>query len=299
MAETTGISWADATWSPWTGCTKISPACAGCYAAHLMDTRMGRVEWGEAGVGEGERSLMSEGYWKKPLAWNKQAAAAGKPMTVFPSLCDPFDTAVPQHWRRRFVELMEATPNLLWLLLTKRIGNVRKLTSPSAGERLLPPNVAIGGTFANQEEWDRDGWKLEDTKHFVDARFTFGSFEPLLGPINFRGGWMPDVLFGGGETNQGTHMARPTHPDWFRSLRDQAAAAGKIYHHKQNGEWLPEGFDGQERGPSLHWAVWIGDRWDFNASGGSQGQWMAKVGKKRAGRLLDGVLHDGYPEVKP
>lgn len=306
MAENTEISWADATWSPWTGCTKISPACTGCYAANLMDTRMHRVEWGEAGVGEGTRALMSEAYWKKPLAWNRQAAAAGKPMTVFPSLCDPFDTAVPPPWRRRFVELMEATPNLLWLLLTKRIGNVRKLTSASMGERPLPPNVALGGTFANQEEWDRDWWKLAEAQRFVQGRFTFGSFEPLLGPITFRGGWMPDLNLTGGETDQGSHKARPTHPDWFRGLRDQALAAGKIYHHKQNGQWVrhypsPGGDLGGDIRADRVRIVHRDHHSDAELCQRSfyPGDiWMKHVSKSEAGRLLDGVLHDGYPEVR-
>lgn len=282
MAETTGISWADKTWSPWTGCTKVSPACDGCYAAHLMDTRMGRVEWGEPGAGVGTRSLMSDSYWRQPLGWDRAAAKAGTRPFVFPSLCDPFDTAVPAAWRWRFVELMDATPHLVWLLLTKRLGNVAKLTDPMRGERPLPGNVALGGTFCNQAEWDRDGGKLRDLAERFEPLFTFGSFEPLLSGIRFDG-WMPDWIVVGGESDQGAHKARPMHPTWAEALRDQAHAAGRLFHFKQWGEWLPED-DAYDR-----------DMREIEAGPPPNG--MYRVGKARAGRLLDGVLHDAKPTL--
>ena len=237
MGEVTGISWCDKTWSPWTGCSKVSPGCDGCYAAHLMDTRLGRVEWGEPGAGEGTRSLMSDAYWRKLGQWEREAIKTGVSPLVFPSLCDPFDTAVPAAWRWRFFEAMEAAPHITFLLLTKRIGNVRKLTDPARGERVLPLNAWIGATFVNQEEWDRDWRKLRDAKTLTGARVSFGSFEPLLGPIDFRAGgshWLPDWIITGGETSQGSHEARDTPPDWFRSIRDQAQRQpGHFYHHKQ------------------------------------------------------------------
>lgn len=300
VAERTNISWCHKTWSPWTGCAKISPACAGCYAAHLMDTRMGRVEWGEPGSGEGTRDLMSDDYWRKPLAWNRAAVRDGARPTVFPSLCDPFDTAVPPAWRWRFVELMEATPHLVWLLLTKRIGNAVRLTDPARGERPLPRNVALGATFANQEEWDRDNPKLRDAARAVGPMFTFGSFEPLLGPV-VMGDWHPDWVITGGETDQGKHKARPTHPAWFRSLRDQCAATGTPYHHKQNGEFLPVEVSREEYlNPKPEHAGELAAK-----SNGSFGFYslsdrmtvMRRVGKRRAGRLLDGRTYDDMPRA--
>lgn len=227
MAEETLISWADRTWSPWTGCTKISPACDGCYAAHLMDTRMGRVEWGKPGSGEGTRDLMSASYWKKPFAWNTEARKTGTTPTVFPSLCDPFDTAVPEAWRIRFMQLIEHTPNLVWLLLTKRIGNSLKLIDR------LPMNAALGATFANQDEWDRDAPKLEAATRRFDPFFTFASFEPMLSHVEMAGNWQPDWIICGGETNQGQHKARESNDMWFRSLMEQAAFYGKRFHLKQ------------------------------------------------------------------
>lgn len=282
MAEETNISWADKTWSPWTGCSKVSPACDGCYAAFLMDTRMHRVEWGEPGSGEGTRDLMSDSYWKKPHAWNRVAAGVAARPSVFPSLCDPFDLAVDQIWFHRFVDLMEQTPNLVWLLLTKRIGNVRKMTDPARGGRILPANVAIGSTFANQPEWDRDSRKLEDIRNFMDPLFTFSSFEPLLSDIQFGSDWMPDWIIGGGETDQGAHKARPTHPQWRRNLRDQCATRNKPFHWKQNGEWV-----------SVSEVAGEGEHFSF-----PDGATVRKIGKKNSGRMIDGRTHDAFPEIR-
>lgn len=97
MADTTAISWTDYTWSPWTGCARISPACEGCYAAQLMDTRMHRAEWGAPGSGEGTRSIMSEDYWKKPLAWNRKAAKAMVVLSGYAS--ELYDDALSD-WKR-------------------------------------------------------------------------------------------------------------------------------------------------------------------------------------------------------
>jgi protein gp37 len=286
MAETTHISWADRTWSPWTGCAKVSPGCDGCYAAHLMDARMGRVEWGEPGVGEGTRSLMSDSYWRKLAQWEREAVKAGVSPLVFPSLCDPFDTAVEPLWRRRFIEAIEATPHVTYLLLTKRIGNVRKLTDALRGERPLPPNAWIGATFVNQDEWDRDWRKLRDAQQFTGALISFASFEPLLGAIKFDGDWLPDWVITGGETDQGKHKARPTPSAWFRSLRGQCAAAGVAFHHKQNGEFRD--FTDDELRSGLAPDVITDDGWG-----------MVRIGKKAAGRTLDGAIHDARPEARP
>lgn len=332
MAEYTHISWADHTFNPWIGCMKVGPACDGCYAEALMSTtgRMKRVEWGAPGQGVGTRSRTSASNWKQPLKWNREAAAAveawrtnpfARPETPKPSrfvfcasLADVFDNAVPNEWRLDLFDLIRKTPHLTWLLLTKRPQNIVKLFSQATGAEQFghppfssfwPRNAAVGCTVVTQGEADRDVPHLLAAKAALNPAFAFLSMEPLLGPvdltrINVRGATLLDALRGwhgqgrdrgvaidwvitGGETDQGSHKARPSHPDWFRSLRNQCAAAGVAYHHKQNGEWLHRPEILSAGGPGVH-------RFD-------DGAWMDRIGKKAAGRTLDGVIHDARPEA--
>lgn len=287
MGDTTHISWCDGTWSPWTGCAKVSPACDGCYAAHLMDTRMGRVEWGEPGLGEGTRDLMSDAYWRK-------AIPAG---LVFPSLCDPFDLAVPDAWHKRFHQKILDTPHVHWLLLTKRVGNVRKVADAGHGLLWEARNWSLGSTFANQAEWDRDYWKLRDTSAAFEV-LPFGSFEPLLSAIDFHAGWMPGWVIAGGETDQGAHKARPAHPDWIRGLRDQCAMAEVPFHFKQWGEWAPrDDHDEYEDAPrSLPMRHLGHSGWTDTPVTGAE-TFVLRIGKRKAGRALDGVIHDARPAL--
>ena len=227
MGANSKIEWTDHTFNPWVGCTKVSPACDGCYAEYMMDTRLGFVEWG------GDRKRTKPATWRKPIAWDREAAKRKGPTYVFcASLADVFDNEVDSTWRRDLFSLIEQTPNLTWLLLTKRIGNVIKMTDPLAGNPMLPRNAAIGATMANQEEYDRDRMKLAEVKRVLEPRFTFGSFEPLLGPIILDGN-APDWIITGGETDQGAHKARTADPAWFRSLRDQAADRRRTFFMKQ------------------------------------------------------------------
>lgn len=298
MAENSSIEWTDHTWSPWIGCTKVSPACDGCYAAHLMDTRLGRVEWGP----HGERSRTSANYWRQPLAWNREAQAAGRMLRVFPSLCDPFDNQADPAVRREWFDLIRATPHLLWLLLTKRPQNIVRMVGTEEG---LPENVALGATCENQEVADRNVRHLLDAARDLYPAFTFVSAEPLLGPINFTkidygvsGGFRIirdalrlsaieriDWVITGGESDQGAHKARPSHPDWYRAIRDACAAAGVPYLHKQNGEWADA-----DSVPSE-----ILEEFDAR---GLTADGVVRLGKKAAGRLLDGVEHNGFPEAR-
>ena len=328
MAETTGISWADRTWSPWIGCTRVSPACEGCYAAHLMETRMGRVAWGGPGAGEGTRDRTSAAYWRKPLAWNREAAASGERPFVFPSLCDPFDSAVVRAWRRDFFDLIRATPHLVWLLLTKRPGQIVRLFIEAHGDAsaaevaepssLWPANAWLGATFANQEELNRDGPKLLVAKARLRARVAFASFEPLLSWVDATSvqalGWArgqalnmlngegnPSLAFAphsealgqkldwviaGGETDQGGHKARVSHPDWFGDLELQCAEAGVPFQFKQWGEYAPlnPGAGGPE-------PVLVESR-----LGGARAA-MQRWGSRRTGRTLNGRTYDARPQV--
>lgn len=120
--ENTKIEWADHTFNPWIGCTKVSDGCKHCYAEHLMDTRLGRVKWGPQGI----RQRTSAAYWRYPLKWNKRLEGTGRRERVFcASLADVFeDRPELEEWRQDLYHLISETPNLDWLLLTKRPENV-------------------------------------------------------------------------------------------------------------------------------------------------------------------------------
>jgi len=297
MAENSNIEWCDHTFNPWIGCTKVSPGCDHCYAEQRMDTRLHRVKWG---VGAPRQRTKT---WGDPKRWNDGHdvffAQHGRRQRVFcASLADVFDNEVPPAWRAELFALICLTPHLDWLLLTKRIGNVPKmLEQPGMPKDGLPANVWIGATVVNQEEADRDVPKLLQ----VPAAVRFLSIEPMLGPINLdefhptREPAMPKLLDGidwvicGGESGP---KARPMHPDWPRGLRDQCEAAGVHFLFKQWGEWAPWNNDpskypmgvapdGSTVGPD--------DRFTEDCA------LMYRLGKKAAGRLLDGKTHDGFP----
>lgn len=225
MAEESAISWTDATFNPWIGCTEVSPACDGCYARVLMQDRYGRVIWGA-----GQPRVRTK-TWGDPIKWNKKAALTGRPLRVFcASLADVFDNEVAPEWRMDLFELIRRTPNLRWILLTKRIGNARKMLPPDWGDGY--PHVGLMSTLENQEVWDRDYRKLRETP----AAWHGVSAEPLLGhidiePMVFHHGPV-DWLITGGESGPGF---RPLNMDAVRSLRDQCARFGITFHHKQNG----------------------------------------------------------------
>lgn len=366
MAENTKIEWTDHTFNPWIGCTKVGPGCDHCYAENLMDKRMGVAIWGPGN----ERVRTKPANWKMPLRWNAQAdafmAQHGRRQRVFcASLADVFDNAVDPQWRADLFGLIQQTPNLDWLLLTKRIGNVRGMLAELAHGSdpalslldMMPlPNVWIGATIVNQTEADRDIPKLLD----VPARVRFLSMEPLLGPVDLtklmnpgplhqRGAFI-NALSGGtygevpatGERLRITHSplehidwvivggesgpgARPMHPDWARSLRDQCEAAGVPFLFKQWGEWKPiSQMDEAEHGPLYASKVKAEQHEDqgniddiygrkctvpytvVHMDGsmheiteplafGPGAMQTFKVGKKAAGRLLDGRTWDGFP----
>lgn len=291
MAENSAISWTTHTWNPWIGCSKVSPACDGCYAEAMMDKRYHRVQWGAPGQGAGTRSRTSKSTWDAPLKWQRQAVKDGtRPFVFCASLADIFDNQVPAEWRRDAFEVMRKTPNLVYLLLTKRPQNIVKLSDAAGG---LPENASLGTTVEDQPRANQNLPALKVAKIETSPLFTFGSFEPILSLIIVPPAFMPDWVITGGETDQGGHMARPTHPDCFRSLRDQAFAAGSAYHHKQNGEWMPlQANDGEWPTdlPGFCRITNTGERADY-------GWPMQKVGKKFAGRMLDGVTHDAFPQI--
>lgn len=344
MSQKTNIEWCDSTFNAWEGCTKVGPGCDHCYAETRNSRFHAGVNWGPGAL----RLVRSDAYWREPLKWERDHAAFeaehGRRRRVFcSSLADVFDNEAPAGQRARLFELIRVTPHLDWLLLTKRIGNVKRMLPDGWGDGW--PNVWLGETVVNQEEADRDIPKLLA----VPARVRFLSMEPLLSQVDLTrididghreiyplagstdcedddGNPAPnlpsiDWVIAGGESGPG---ARPMNPAWVRELRDQCAAAGVPFLFKQWGEWHTNAFIGST-GASVfrqfesfqQWvnkaSTWVqggicidrhggelkngGDMARARDTGAFPVTIMHKVGKHIAGRHLDGVTHDGYPEM--
>jgi len=145
MGETSKIEWTDSTFNPWIGCQHVSPGCDHCYAEAMMDTRLGRVQWGP----HGERGRTSQSYWKQPRKWNADGLRferenAHRHRVFCASLSDVFDNQVPKQWRVDLFTLIRETPNLDWLLLSKRPTNMRTMLPPDWSDGY--PNVWLGCT---------------------------------------------------------------------------------------------------------------------------------------------------------
>lgn len=295
MSEHSKIEWCDHTWSPWEGCQKVSPGCDHCYA-EARNARYGggaALNWGPGAP----RRRTVDASWKLPLRWDRRAAATGTRPRVFPSLCDPFDKAVDPAWRMDFFRLIANTPHLDWLLLTKRIGNVAGMCAREALlHDMLASRVWLGITVVDQHEAERDIDKLIAAPAFL----RFISFEPLLAPIDatrwFQSGRIDWVIAGG---ESGPH-ARPMHPGWARALRDQCDAAGVPFLFKQWGEWA-DGRNVQRQTRIVKTAGLFGDEWMFGEENlASDGHIddepdLYRIGKKEAGRYLDGRTHNAFP----
>lgn len=333
MSETTKIEWTDATFNPWVGCTKVGPGCDNCYAETLVAQRYKRAQWG---AGQ-PRSRTSAAYWRQPLRWNAEpyyeCRACGARGTarfmigehnkccptreVVPSrrrvfcasLADVFDNEVAPEWRADLFELIERTPNLDWLLLTKRVGNVERLTPIC-----WPANAWLGITVVNQEEADRDVPKLLQLRRDAGIPVAFLSCEPLLGPIDLdRAHQAPvrlprvDWVIVGGESG---HGARPMHPDWARGIRDQCLLAGVPFLFKQWGEWARSEDCGvaNYKVTKKRFAYDVetfrpdGTRYSSVAAPHARDGYLApgmtsmiRVGKKAAGRVIDGKTWTQFP----
>lgn len=338
MSANSKIEWTDHTFNPWVGCTKVSPACDNCYAERSTPARTLGVVWGPTAP----RHRTSPGNWAMPLRWNAQHEAFfnqhGRRQRVFcASLADVFDNAVDPQWRVDLLQLIANTPNLEWLLLTKRIGNAHQMLDDALAalshgitfwDDIPWPNVWIGATVVNQAEFYRDVPKLmavPAAKHFL-------SIEPILGPIDlgfdipwqFDLGKYPDWVIVGGESGPN---ARPMHPDWARSLRDQCQVAGVPFFFKQWGEWLPisqtdgnwtdrlyksrriaKGLEDQATLDDIYGRSCTVDNSIVHHDGslhgitepmafqeGTRAMHTFKVGKKTAGRLLDSQTWDLLP----
>ena len=306
MGEFTGISWCRHTFNPWWGCVKVSEACRYCYAERDSN-RFAPGLWGA----DAERRVSSEKIWGDPLRWDRAAKRVGERRRVFcASMADVFEARDDLNpARARLWALIAATPNHVWLLLTKRPQEILSRI-PSAWVEALPPNVWVGTSVENETA------ARERIPHLfaVPAKVLFLSCEPLLGPVDLRqyldvGAGCPldcaacdhkiDWVIVGGESGP---SARPMHPDWARSLRDQCAANRVAFHFKQWGEWAPRTRDDGKPFDSLdtakHALIDIAGLPNACLEAAGKGAApMSRVGKKAAGRVLDGVVHDAFPET--
>ena len=320
MSGTSAIEWTEATWNPIVGCTHVSEGCDHCYAAREASGRL-RTQPAYAGLAvdgrfTGEVRLLPERL-DQPLRWRK-------PRRVFVnSMSDLFHQDVPDEFIAEVFQMMAAAPQHTFQVLTKRPGRMATLVP-----RL--PDLINGNDLALIEERARvTAWPLPnvwlgtsvETQKWADVRIPklletpaavrFLSCEPLLGPVDLEAfvlhpGCRPCSLWrdagasgprpcadhsppplhwviAGGESGP---AARPMQPDWARTLRTQAVAAGVAFFFKQWGEWAPAADldpDLRERAPEQL----VGQ------------EYVCRVGKKAAGRELDGRTWDEYPAVTP
>jgi protein gp37 len=328
--QNSNIEWTDHTWSPWLGCSKVSPGCKFCYITSTTPFRTRGIKHGDP------RQELSEDYWDQPLKWNKQMKCedcglvsprwhkeaftcecpkCGSGLSnvrprVFPSLCDWLDDQVPAEWLAEFLKLIADTPNLDWLLLTKRPENWNERICAAANTlyleeddalqqdlanwslgRLTPQNVWIGVSVENQEMAEKRIPELIE----IPAKVRFLSCEPLLGPLDLSY-WLEDPVLPlvdwvicGGESGTDRNI-RAMHPEWARSLRDQCVASNVPFFFKQWGSWQPlSTTDGHQLLPFGEYIL---------PSAAGEGFGFLWSPKEKGKRVLDGREWNQFPEVK-
>ena len=320
MGDATNISWTESTWNPITGCDEVSPGCDHCYAKTLAERFRGTPgHYFERGFDV----VLRPDKLDQPLRWTR-------PRRIFvDSMSDVFHKDVSDDYVAQVFAIMALAPQHTFQLLTKRHGRMRSLlnsqtflqlvwdrmramsfdrTTNMAPRLVLPtslewplPNVWAGVSVEDQDRANLRIPALLDTPAVV----RFISCEPLLGPVDlFASSRIDrdpgiDWVIAGGESGRG---ARPMHPQWARLLRDECKEAGIPFHFKQRGEYT------WEHSTDDPWAWTPADTWVNSATGetaneelamASGGSWTGawRVGKKRAGRILDGHTHDDYPQA--
>ena len=320
MAETSTIEWTDSTWNPITGCTIVSDGCDNCYAMKLAGGRMqnhhsrkgltrktsgGRVVWNG-------QVRFNKGWLDQPLRWKK-------PRRIF--VCahgDLFHESVPDEWIDKVFAVMALAPQHQFQVLTKRPermleymnedwvdvmaeGAAQRLWYERTGEdpsmwlsvNLPLPNVVLMTSAEDQKTADL---RIPDLMETLAAKRGV-SLEPLLGPIDISL-WVDrlDWVIAGGESGPG---ARPMHPEWVRDIRDACKDTGTPFHFKQWGNWAHADDWGhflrfkhkallRQDGSQIH--IHPDLKWHDPSVAK-----MIRIRKKRAGRRLDGVEHNGQP----
>ncbi|HMP07603.1 MAG TPA: DUF5131 family protein [Lacipirellulaceae bacterium] len=274
MAENSAIGWTHHTFNPWRGCQKVAPGCTNCYAEALAKRNPSVLgTWGP----QGTRVVAAAAYWREPLKWQRQAAAAGERHRVFcASLADVFEdwngpitNARGENLlcnladlRRRLFDLIDETPDLDWLLLTKRPENILRMTpavrvnsqqqADDRNERgeLYRRNVWLLTSVSEQATADANIPALLACRDLAPVLGV--SAEPLLGPINLQAAGALaalDWLIVGGESGP---RRRPCEVAWIVDVVDQCRAAALRCYVKQDAGPLP----GQQgRIPDDVWTV--------------------------------------------
>lgn len=287
MGETTGIEWCDSTFNLWWGCTKVggSPACENCYA-EAWSKRAGFQVWGD----RAPRRYFAEKHFQDLFKWDAKARLAGVRSRVFVMSMGDWAEGRPEQKPvlQAYFDIVPQLTNLDLLMLTKRPQLIRSLVPPSWLRDPLP-HVWMGTTIETAN-WMEPRWRY---LRQVPAAVHWFSMEPLRSEIRLpedflaRGkqGW----VIVGGESGNGS---RPMQPAWVRSLRDQSVGAGVPFHFKQWGDVIavseytkPLGGEPRKAASNLTKTIMDGIAY-------------MRVGKKLAGRLLDGRTWDELPEPK-
>lgn len=259
MGQKSTIEWTDHTFNPWWGCTKVSPGCVNCYAETLSN----RYRYDVFGPRKTRRTF-GVSYWQEPLKWNQQAEQQKTRARVFcASMADVFeDNPSIEEERKKLWQLIDQTPMLDWLLLTKRPQNMHHFV-PWQGN--WPTNVWAMTSVENQEQAQLRIPTLIGVPALVHGL----SVEPLIAPVDLRP-WLEHIqwVIVGGESGQN---ARPMQVEWVLSLRDQCVEAGVPFFFKQWGQW----------------------RYEEHTNTAVQ-----RVGKKASGRELQGRTWDEIPDIQ-
>ncbi|MBR8431663.1 phage Gp37/Gp68 family protein [Burkholderia cenocepacia] len=285
MGKETRIEWTHHTFNPWWGCVKVSAACDNCYA-ETWAKRLGEGLWGP----NTPRRFFGDAHWKEPLKWDREAASEKTRRRVFcASMADVFenrpDLIAPRH---RLLDLIAETPNLDWLLLTKRIHLVRKQL-PKGYE--FPKNVWLGTTVEDQATAKK---RIKYLLEFSSPSVRFLSCEPLLSALDLseylvrnEKGNRIDWVIAGGESGP---RSRPMDPAWPSALQRQCAKAKVPFHFKQWGHWAPVEYvaDVLKKSTPIH----------VIRTDGSEVS-VAAIGKGKAGRILAGKHWDQFPRTAP
>jgi protein gp37 len=297
MGELTAIEWAHHTHNPWKGCTKIadpieaSEECRNCYAAEFSKTRLKLDNWGPGKP----RKAASAGTLRLPLRWDRQAAELGGMARVFSlSHGDIFDADAVQRpaldrMRVGIFETIRATPNLVWMLLTKR---------PKDGNRMLPENLKSSanvwrGISAGHQKWFDKRWPvLRDD--MAPGSTVFVSMEPHLGLVRLPAdllalGPRVQVIAGGESVVRLLETPRPVDSDWVRSVRDQCVEAGVHFFFKQWGSLGPSG--NLRLLKKQHGNLLDGRQWQEVPKAPNGRRWLSKDEIARDGEPARDVFH--------